>query len=261
MTKYLDPPHVRRITVTVDQNSIDVPLPLVVEIEVNSRCNRKCSYCPVSLEPTPPVPRTMTREVFDRAIAELASFSFDGRLSYHFYSEPLLRRDLADLVSYADQWLPSACQVLYTNGDLLDDKRHKELSEAGIDRFVVTQHDSAPFVERENQTVLRPKDLAITNRGGSLSSIGTPLMLRCVVPMELMVISVTGDILPCYEDFVRHHHIGNIMSAPLLEIWASDYLERLRRLLNVGRRKDGAEICQRCNNRAHSEDFSTWFAV
>src|SRR5687767_13566064 len=92
---------------------------LNVEIEVNSRCNRKCWYCPVSILPPPDGPKFMADDVFVRLHEELQAIDYSGRISYHLYSEPLLRRDLARLVALSKSMLAASWQVLFTNGDLL----------------------------------------------------------------------------------------------------------------------------------------------
>ena len=77
-----------------------------VEVEVNSRCNRKCQYCPNFILPEPDVPKLMSDAVFERLLAELQRIDYAGRLSYHLFSEPLLRRDLERLVKSASAALP-----------------------------------------------------------------------------------------------------------------------------------------------------------
>ncbi len=94
----------------------------VVEIEVNSRCNLKCTYCPNSILPPPNVPEYMSNDTFERIIDEISRINFSGKISYHFYSEPLLRDDLKKLVWQVKCKLPSTYQLLYTNGTLLTDE-------------------------------------------------------------------------------------------------------------------------------------------
>src|SRR5262249_59115890 len=72
-----------------------------VEAEVNSRCNRKCQYCPNSILPEPDVPKLMSDAVFERLLAELQRIDYAGRLSYHLFGEPLLRRALERLAQRA----------------------------------------------------------------------------------------------------------------------------------------------------------------
>src|SRR5262245_34621016 len=104
---------------------------LNVEIEVNSRCNRSCSYCPVSLKVNNKIKPFMDREVFERVISQLQALDYDGRVSYHFYGEPLLRKDLEELISYTHLALPKAHLVLFSNGDFLTDARYESLIRSG----------------------------------------------------------------------------------------------------------------------------------
>jgi sulfatase maturation enzyme AslB (radical SAM superfamily) len=66
----------------------------MVEIEINSRCNRACPYCPNVI-----TPRNASKFIFEHSFTQvfdrLAEAGFIGRLSYHFYGEPLLHPKLA----------------------------------------------------------------------------------------------------------------------------------------------------------------------
>jgi cyclic pyranopterin phosphate synthase len=229
-----------------------VALPVVVEVEVNSRCNRRCSYCPVSLDPYPNVAKKMQDRVFTRLLEELSEIGFAGRLSYHFYNEPLLRADLEDLVAEAAGRLPSVHQVLYTNGDYLSTARYEALQRAGMHWFVVTRHDSDPFPERPAQTVLVPAQLDLTNRGGVLFPVASALALPCYVPTEMLIVTVSGDVVLCYEDARRQHVFGNVMEQSLIEIWTSDRFTAAREWLARGERAKISGACSQCDNRAHT---------
>lgn len=233
-----------------------VPSLSAVEIEVCSRCNRACSYCPVAVNPRPAVPARMADSVFVSAIDQLAAISFSGRLSYHLYNEPLLRKDLARLAALAHSALPHALQVLNTNGDLLDDDRYEALREAGIDYFYVTRHSGGEYPERPFQIVQTSADLILTNRGGSVTEVpaaaASAAHTPCFAPSEMVIITVTGDVLLCYEDAEREHVMGNILDQSLPEIWNSARFREYRRRLSQGDRSVDA-MCLRCSNVAHSK--------
>jgi GTP 3',8-cyclase len=226
-----------------------------VEVEVNSRCNRRCTYCPVSLNPHPDVPRMMDATVWNRLIAELSRLDFAGRFSYHFFNEPLLRRDLEDLCRDVKSSLPQAVQVLYTNGDRLSNARYRSLRAAGVDVLVVTSHSGASHPSREGQILQQPVDLRLTNRGGLLTHLPTPTSetqhLPCFAPSEMLIVGVTGDIHLCYEDATRTHVMGNIMRQPVDEIWYSAEFAQARGALQDGRRLSATDLCHGCSNRAH----------
>lgn len=229
----------------------DSPLFSVVEIEVNSRCNLKCAYCPVGVLPPPPVPKFMSDDVFFRLVSELQRLKYKDRVSYHFYSEPLLRRDLERLVAAVSSSLPQCLQMLFTNGDLLTSERYECLFDAGIDHFVVTRHDGSSFPQREKQTVLLPQNLVLTNRGGLLTNVAKlsePLVRPCYAPTDMLVVTVPGDILLCCDDSKRTEIMGNILDRPLDEIWFAPNFERLRGLLQLGRRAEASVTCTGCSN-------------
>lgn len=243
------------------RNMREAPAPLVVEIEVGTRCNRRCSYCPSGHPESTPPARLMPQAVFARILDQLSQCSFSGRLSYHLYNEPLLRKDLETLVSCADAALPDACQVIYTNGDLLSEKRYSTLIAAGTDHIVVTRHDSDSFPDRPRQTVLRPSDLNLTNRGGFLLDIAQALTLGCYAPAEMLIVAYNGDVLACYEDATREHVMGNLMEQDLADIWTSKAFTALRRSLNAANRAAASKTCARCNNTAHTEQGRVLFAL
>ena len=228
-----------------------------VEIEVNSRCNRKCSYCPVSILPYPKVPKFMSKDLFTKIIMNLKSLDFIGRLSYHFYNEPLLRKDLSDLVSFTKSYLPSAYQVIYTNGDLLTDDRYNELIQSGIDLIFITSHSMKEFPVRPKQELHFPDELTLTNRGGSLQHLGEPAystkQLRCYAPSEMLIITSNGDVVLCYEDAKREHVMGNVQTNSIEEIWFSDKFKAIRHSLSTIGGRNQIDICSKCTNQAHIE--------
>jgi cyclic pyranopterin phosphate synthase len=254
-----------RTPTTAEPERLEVraPVPLgalaglsVVEMEVGSRCNRACSYCPVSLDPRPPVPARMSDEVFVATVHQLAEASFAGRISYHLYNEPLLRRDLARLVAMVDDLLPDALQLVNTNGDLLDDARYTDLRRAGVDYFYVTRHEPGPYPERPFQIVQDSDGLTLTNRGGALAHLPPPsagtARTPCWAPSEMLIVSVTGDVLLCYEDARREHVLGNVLASSLLEIWNDETVVALRGRLQSGDRT-GSSLCRACSNVSHPE--------
>ncbi len=227
----------------------------VVEMEINSHCNRVCGYCPRSLilDSRESHAEFMSESVLKRIYDELRKIEFSGRISYHLYNEPLLHPDLAFIVVSTSRHLPSARQVLYSNGDLLDDSLYTTLTEAGISLFVITSHDGSERPIRPNQVVLRPHDLRLTNRGGSLGRLNrAALSVPCFAPSNMLIITITGDVLLCYEDYCRSQVMGSLMKQSLEEIWFSDAFIRKRKKLATGDRS-AAGICRQCNNTAHQD--------
>ena len=228
--------------------------PIIIEaaeIEVNTDCPRRCTYCPNSV-PELRIKRQMERSVFDRVLEELSKAAFVGRLSFHLYSEPLLRDDLEDLISYARKILPRSFLVLFSNGDLLTTSRYGTLLEAGIDRLFVTRHDARNLPRRPFQEVQFSSALTLTSRAGTVHAVGSPLESRCYAPTEMLIVTVDANVLLCHEDGQKKTVIGNLMWQSLEEVWWSPDLQRMRSLLKEGRRSEASEICRRCDLRKYA---------
>jgi 2-deoxy-scyllo-inosamine dehydrogenase (SAM-dependent) len=189
--------------------------------------------------------------LFRRIVAQLAGIAFSGRFSFHFYNEPLLRKDLEKLVAIARAALPLAHLVLYTNGDLLSDARYASLLEAGIDFFIVTRHGREPMRHRLHQLVQFPHDLDLSGRAGTVFTVEAPLRRACHAPSEMLIVTVNGDVVLCHEDARREIVVGNLGRSSLEDIWCGDTMERFRHHLVRGDRSGAGPVCARCNHCAY----------
>ena len=219
----------------------------VVEMEICTHCNRKCSYCPASILQTIEPPKYMSDEVFDRLLNELRKINFFGRISYNIFNEPLLRNDLERFVARIKETLPDSYQLLFTNGDFLSEERYRSLKEAGINHFRVTMHSFTPIPERPLQTIQYPTDINLNNCGGTLSKLNEPLDQPCFGPSEMLIVTSTGNVLLCCNDGTKNQIMGNLMKRSLEEIWFSKKFIWIRKLLKNGRRCEGPTICRNCD--------------
>lgn len=226
-----------------------------VEVEVNTNCNRRCGYCPNGVLEPQSAPQLMTDAVFTQLLSHLQQLNFSGRISYHFYNEPLLRDDLEALINQTRQQIPAAHPVLYTNGDFLSEERYLSLRESGLEFIVISSHGGQEYPQRAGQIVLDPKKLPLSNRGGIIPNIQhaakQAVNKPCYAPDEMLIITVCGDVLLCYEDASKKYVMGNIMEQSIESIWMSDPFVTLRTLLKKGRREKATDICRVCNNLAH----------
>lgn len=146
-----------------------------VEVEINTHCNKKedtgqyCPYCPNSVI-DPLSPQLMDEQLYKKIINDLKEFGFAGRLSFHFYGEPLLHPNIETLINYANKTIPKANLVLYTNGDRLNDSKYHSLIKSGINRIVIFNPDKEIPV-RSKQIIL--KNIHLNNKGGMLGKIQT----------------------------------------------------------------------------------------
>lgn len=112
-----------------------------VTIEPNSRCNRKCWFCPNSVIDRNSENIPMKWEIFSKIIGELKEINYNGMVSYSFYNEPLLDSDLEKKIEYVRSELPDAMQLVSTNGDYLTQERMESLKAAGLDDVVISVYN------------------------------------------------------------------------------------------------------------------------
>lgn len=116
--------------------------PVLVHFEVTMRCNARCSFCDYWKTPA------------DRKAHELKSFvdaarHFNPMLITWTGGEPLLRKDLEELVSAVDAAVRTKYTTLITHGAMLSLERARALWQAGIGQFNISldyldeRHDEA----------------------------------------------------------------------------------------------------------------------
>lgn len=240
----------------------DTNLPLAIEIEINSDCNLSCSYCPNS-KSSRIEKGFMDPETFKTLMLQLQKYNYSGRISYHFYNEPTLSPNLQKFIEMTALYLPEAKSVLYTNGTLLAQQTIDKLYSAGLKKFIVTEHhktnlesvkkisDALSLEEKNNFKFSSYKKLPLTNRGGLVKvgqKIQGPLEKVCFVPRCVMVVSLKGNVVACYEDYKQNHVMGNILEQDILDIWNNEKYVYFRNELKNGNRYK-FEVCKTCNNQ------------
>ena len=116
--------------------------PVLVHFEVTLRCNARCGFC--DYWKTPAEARAHESESF----AEATRF-FNPMLVTWTGGEPLLRRDLEDLVAAVDAVPGLRYTTLITHGGMLTAERALSLRDAGIHQFNISldyldgRHDAA----------------------------------------------------------------------------------------------------------------------
>jgi len=116
---------------------IDRP-PVCLYLEVTNRCNLLCTTCPRTFEALEP-PTDMSWELFTRIVDQVPDL---GRAVLHGVGEPMMVRELPRMIRYLHG---RGAHVLFnTNGTLLDERRGRELIEAGLDELRVSLDAAEP---------------------------------------------------------------------------------------------------------------------
>jgi len=115
--------------------------PVLVHFEVTMRCNARCGFCDYWKTPS------TDREKETERCAEAARF-FNPMLVTFTGGEPLLRRDLEELVASVRDAISLKYITLITHGGMLTPERGRSLWEAGVSQFNISldyvdgRHDS-----------------------------------------------------------------------------------------------------------------------
>lgn len=105
--------------------------PVLVHFEVTMRCNARCGFCDYWKTPA------TERENETERCADAARF-FNPMLVTFTGGEPLLRRDLEDLVAAVRDAIRLKYITLITHGGMLTPERARSLWEAGVSQFNIS---------------------------------------------------------------------------------------------------------------------------
>ena len=112
----------------------------IVNIETSTYCNRKCSYCPVSLDESRKNQVYMTDELFNKILGELESIKYSSTIVFNLYNEPLADKNIYFRIKQVRERLPHTFLMFNSNGDYVDSACLNKLSEIGLNALFVTLH-------------------------------------------------------------------------------------------------------------------------
>ena len=247
-----------------DVEMIDgIPLFSWVELNCNELCNRKCVFCPRS-DDYPNKNFHMDLELAELIADQLASLEFKGTVNISGTGEPLLTRNLVELVKKFGK--RNIRIEIVTNGDKLKPKLVKDLYAAGLTQLVVSMYDGPQqikyFIDLFNKAGISKEyfslrdrwydededyGLIYTNRAGSLGKeLPSPEKRSCYYPHYALYIDWNGEILLCCQDmYNRTVSFGNVRERSLLDIWRDQKLTEFRKKLKAGERSESP--CDNCN--------------
>jgi MoaA/NifB/PqqE/SkfB family radical SAM enzyme len=163
--------------------------PLLVHFEVTMRCNARCGFCDYWKTPAEEKHRELS------SFADAARF-FSPMIITFTGGEPLLRRDLEDLVST----VRAATRLTYinviTHGGMLNIDRATSLWKAGIDQFNISldyldgRHDTARGIPGLTRKILATVE---TMRASGIDGIRFNTVIKSDNLDQLMPIVETAD--------------------------------------------------------------------
>ncbi|MDY6915707.1 MAG: SPASM domain-containing protein [Candidatus Cloacimonadota bacterium] len=224
-------------------------------LETYGFCNRKCSFCFNNDRFIQREKGVLPEEYWQLIINQLAEIDFAGRISPHFYGEPLLDERLPKLLEYAREKLPWTYIVVVSNGDFLDEEKFKKFIKMGVDHFSITNYDDFKRTKLEFLQKKYPlhihvrsyKDYEKTDRTGEIFKKKKEVKEPCLRPATQLVINWKGEVLLCCMDYYAKVVLGNIKNEKLWTIWNSEKFQNYRNLLKKGERQK-IDICKHCDD-------------
>jgi len=285
--KYIDP-NIKRRNAELFSNLKDKKTfsPAVIELNIIAKCNRTCSFCPVSSEEfykENNYSGRMEKEFFHMLVNDLKSISYSGKVQFAALSEPLLHKDITYFISYLRDKVKGVNIELVTNGDVLNAPRLAALFEAGLNILNISMYDGDQQIKYfkemvkeadipEENVLLRRRYLqngnygiTFSNKGGliDLKKFSTieklPLEKICYYPFYHMMIDINGDVVPCCHDWGKKGIIGNLYNNSLMEIWNGKKVSLLRKKLsNFDRNIDPCKKCDTLGDLIGKENYKFW---
>jgi len=266
--KFLDP-NIKNKSKTVedkiqlfDYKGLKFPLPTEIEISESGTCNRSCSFCPRSAKDFIDKKEFITNELHEKLCKELQTLNYKGTIRYSGFVEPMLDKNIYNLINMVKNFLPDSNVEMVTNGDPLNLKRLEKLFQSGLNRILISAYDGKEDADKfedlcknanlsSDQYIVRhryyseEKDFGITlsNRSGlmenaefKIKSLIEPLKNPCYIPSYTFFLDYQGDVLMCPHDWGKKVILGNLNKENLTEIWFSKKSMQIRKMLNKSNR-------------------------
>ncbi len=269
-----------------------IPLFSLLEFNIFGACNRACSFCPVSDKSFyKNVYQGIDYELYTKVIKELEILSYSGTILYSAFSEPLLNKQVFELIKSTKALLKDANLEIVTNGDVIlkNERVLNKLFESGLDTLLISVYDGKKefeefknLIRRNNvkdNVILRRRyydgsnyGIIFSNRGGLVDTTEfvekadeptpqakLPLMRTCYYPFYQMVIDFNGDVLMCAHDWKKELVLGNVKDQSILDIWKSRKMNFAQtRLSNEERTFKPCSNCNVLGDVMGKKNFDEW---
>jgi len=246
----------------VNFDGLELPLPTEIEISESGTCNRKCSFCPRSAKDFIDKKEFISNDLHQKLCTELKTYDYKGTIRYSGFVEPMLDKNIYNLIEMVKNYLPKCNIELVTNGDPLNLTRLKKLFSHGLNKILISAYDGKKeAIELEDlcheanlnrdQFIVRHRylteneDFGITlsNRSGlmenaeyQIKTLSNPLKNPCYIPSYTFFLDYQGDVLMCPHDWGKKLILGNLNKEKLIDIWFSKKSMRIRKMLNQSNR-------------------------
>ena len=201
-----------------DLNGSKLPLPTEIEISESGTCNRKCSFCPRSDPNFVDKKEFISNKLHLKLCKELKKLNYFGTIRYSGFVEPMLDKNIFNLIKMSRENMPDCNIEMVTNGDVLNLNRLKKLFESGLNKILISAYDGKLEAEKleelclkanlsSNQYIVRHRYLSedqdfgitLSNRSGTMENaefkikaLNEPLKKPCFIPTYTFFFRLSG---------------------------------------------------------------------
>jgi radical SAM protein with 4Fe4S-binding SPASM domain len=258
----------------------------LIEFNLSGLCNRECVFCP-RVDPAvfPNINEHIPMDLYEKILAELAEVDYDGMILYSAFGEPLLYKQIEELIVLSKRYCPNVRVESVTNGDFVTPKKLTSLFDAGLDTLLISLYDGphqqaifktmmAEVGLNDKQVVLRDRwlppeqnyGITLVNRSGmveipevGIGAINEPLKRRCFYPFYQVVVDYDGSVLLCTHDWGKKFIVGNLNDQTIHELWDNDRIKKVRESLgNSDRNFAPCNGCDADGTLMGEEHFDQW---
>jgi organic radical activating enzyme len=230
-----------------------------IAIEINSWCNRKCSFCPNAYHDRPH--EFMNYDLLTSIFEQLKEYK--GRVELYMYNEPFLHPNLCKIISSCRKYSSKSKIMIATNGDFLNKYNINLLFYSGLTQLQINVYEETMLNKITGVTKTLPKNIVegniyghskklvysiekkwktinnklgrfeLSNRSGLIPFPKTvlPIKSTCVRPFRSLQINWKGEAVLCCNDYLAKVVVGNAAKESLLEIWNGEKLQSYRKKL------------------------------
>lgn len=265
-----------------------IPIFSLIEFNLLARCTRRCVFCPASEEFYENLYGSNRYEfkvkLYKKILFDLKLINYEGIVAFSGFSEPFLHKNIIRFVSLSRKYLPNSIIIINTNGDMLNHKVVKAVFDAGLSRLDIQLYDSSDQIDYFKSMIddanvdfdkifLRRRyfkhgnyGMYLTNRSGLIdtskfrnNSVELPIKQLCFYPFYMMKIDFTGDVIICSHDWSKKSIIGNVKDQNVLELWKSEKLNKIRKLLTESNRNFlPCSLCDVKGDKMGKEHYNAW---
>lgn len=222
-------------------------------IELQSYCNRKCSFCSRSNFRDGIRKAMPTKNVLD-ILGQAHEMGFRGSVAFHQNSEPLYDDRLIAMAQKAKE-LGMKTNIC-TNGDLLQNNEQlcQQVTKA-FDAIVVGLYDDKSAEERKTEMEFWKSKLGNKVHFSCIENViprayadnKNPVCptVKCTLPSARMIIHYDGNMALCCDDIKNEFNLGNAFESPLKELWWSEKHLAIITALSQGQREK-FPMCSKC---------------